>query len=54
MSKVTYIRCFLVEYESILPICNCRKFQIMRQISKMFTFLNTRAPLRCISKPYEK
>jgi len=45
MSKVNYIRCFLAEYECILLICNSRNFQILRQISKVFTFVNTRAHL---------
>lgn len=48
MSKVNYNRCFLAEYECILLICNSRKFQTLRQISKEFTFLNTRALLESL------
>jgi hypothetical protein len=48
MSKVNYIRCFLAEYECILLICNSRKFQTLRQISKVFKFVYTRAPLESL------
>jgi hypothetical protein len=48
MSKVNYIRRFLAEYECILLICNSRKFQKLRQICKVFTFVNTRVPVESL------
>jgi hypothetical protein len=45
MRKVNYIRSFPAEYECIQLICNSRKLQTLRQISKVLAFVNTCAPL---------
>jgi hypothetical protein len=48
MSDVNYVPWFIAEYECILLVCNSPKFQTLPQISKVFTFVNTRTSLESL------